>query len=138
MLSRARPISKTFVTSIGSIGKSRYLIFNVREPFPSKTSGAEVIHGKIEAKNPLEIVSLMPQNGVIFSDGIEEDRLEFNSGTTAKIGLSERTLRLVVPEQGEPNETMPRDWAGANQASDREKHDRQNPRGGSRPRGRHR
>ncbi len=25
----------------------------------------------------------MPQNGVIFSDGVEEDRLDFNSGAIA-------------------------------------------------------
>ena len=60
--------------------EARYLVFNVREPFPSKTTGAEIIHGVIDAKKPFEIVSHMPQNGVIFSDGIEEDRLEFNSG----------------------------------------------------------
>ncbi len=82
-----------------------YLVFSVREPFPSKTTGAEIIHGVIEAAQPLEIVSLMPQNGVIFSDGIEEDRLEFNSGATAKIGLSSRTLRLVVPPNDLPNTT---------------------------------
>ena len=51
----------------------------------------------LSVQQPLEIVSHMPQNGVIFSDGIEEDRLEFNSGTTARISLAERTLRLVVP-----------------------------------------
>ena len=77
--------------------EARYLVFNVREPFPSKTTGTEIIHGVIEAAVPFEVVSLMPQNGVIFSDGIEEDRLEFNSGATARIGLSDRTLRLVVP-----------------------------------------
>jgi hypothetical protein len=85
--------------------EARYLVFNVREPFPTKTTGAEIIHGKIEAKKPLEIVSLMPQNGVIFSDGIEEDRLEFNSGTTATIGLAERRLRLVVPQRRAPDQT---------------------------------
>ena len=50
------------------------------------------------AGKPLEIVSHMPQNGVIFSDGVEEDRLDFNSGAIARIGLADRTLRLVVPE----------------------------------------
>jgi hypothetical protein len=40
----------------------------------------------------------MPQNGVIFSDGVEEDRLEFNSGAMATISLADRTLRLVVPQ----------------------------------------
>jgi hypothetical protein len=85
--------------------EARYLVFNVREPFPSKTSGADIVHGKIEAKKPLEIVSLMPQNGVIFSDGIEEDRLEFNSGSIARIGLADRTLRLVVPRRSTTDES---------------------------------
>jgi hypothetical protein len=69
----------------------------VREPFPSTTSGTNIIHGEIEVKTPFEIVSFIPQNGVIFSDGVEEDRLEFNSGATATIKISDRTLRLVVP-----------------------------------------
>jgi NAD kinase len=77
--------------------EARRLVFHVREPFISKTSGAEIVSGRIEAKTPLEIVSHMPQNGVIFSDGVEEDRLDFNSGAIAAIGLAERTLRLVVP-----------------------------------------
>jgi len=74
-----------------------HLVFSVREPFVSKTSGAEIVHGRIDAGMPLKIDSHMPQNGVIFSDGVEEDRLDFNSGAVATIGLAERTLRLVVP-----------------------------------------
>ncbi|MFO0892353.1 MAG: hypothetical protein U0790_24840 [Isosphaeraceae bacterium] len=77
--------------------EARYLVFTVREPFISKTSGADIVHGTIEEDQPLEIVSQMPQNGVIFSDGIEDDRLDFNSGAIARIGLADRTLRLVVP-----------------------------------------
>jgi hypothetical protein len=38
----------------------------------------------------------MPENGVIFSDGIEADRLDFNSGTEAIIGIAERRGRLIV------------------------------------------
>jgi hypothetical protein len=38
----------------------------------------------------------MPENGVIFSDGIEADFLEFNSGDVATIGLSERVGKLVT------------------------------------------
>jgi NAD kinase len=89
--------------------EARHLVFSVREPFPSKTSGTEIIHGKIEAETPLQIVSHMPQNGVIFSDGIEEDRLEFNSGAAAMIGLAERTLRLVVPQRNERD--LPSSWS---------------------------
>jgi NAD kinase len=75
-----------------------YLVFHVREPFISKTSGAELVQGRIDRDRPLEVVSHMPRNGVIFSDGVEEDRLDFNSGAIARIGLADRTLRLVVPD----------------------------------------
>ena len=40
--------------------------------------------------------SLMPENGVIFSDGIEADRLDFNSGTEAQITVADRQRRLIV------------------------------------------
>ena len=64
----------------------------------SKTSGAKIVHGTITKDHPLEIVSQMPQNGVIFSDGIEHDRIDFNSGAIARIGLADQTLSLVVPQ----------------------------------------
>jgi len=35
------------------------------------------------------------ENGLIFSDGIENDLLEFNSGTQAVIGIAERKGVLV-------------------------------------------
>ena len=38
----------------------------------------------------------MPENGVIFSDGIESDYLAFNAGMQATIGVAERAGRLVV------------------------------------------
>jgi hypothetical protein len=37
----------------------------------------------------------MAENGVIFSDGIENDFLEFNSGTQATIEIAERKGVLV-------------------------------------------
>lgn len=36
----------------------------------------------------------MPRNGVIFSDGVEEDFLTFNSGSIATVGIAGRKLRL--------------------------------------------
>jgi NAD kinase len=73
-----------------------YLYFSVREPFPSRVSGAELVLERIEAGQTLEVVSRMPQNGVIFSDGVEEDYLQFNSGAIARIGLAEKKLHLIV------------------------------------------
>lgn len=75
---------------------ANYLQFAVREPFPSKTSEAGIAFGEIRAGQVLALRSLMPENGVIFSDGIEADFLEFNSGSEAKIGLAERRGKLVV------------------------------------------
>lgn len=75
---------------------SNYLYFSIREPWPSKTSSAETTFGKITPNKPLKLVSQMPENGVIFSDGIENDFLEFNSGTIALISVAEKTGHLVT------------------------------------------
>ncbi|TWB44144.1 diacylglycerol kinase catalytic domain-containing protein [Nitrospirillum pindoramense] len=72
------------------------LHYFVREPFPSRTTGASLVAGPVSAQVPLQVVSEMADNGVIFSDGIEADFLEFNAGTHATIGLAERRGHLVV------------------------------------------
>jgi hypothetical protein len=80
------------------VGKwnSEELLFAVREPFPSKTTGTNLVFGKIGAGEALKIESLMGENGVIFSDGIEGDFISFNSGAEAVITLSDRKGRIVV------------------------------------------
>ncbi len=75
---------------------SDYLYFTVREPFPSTSTGTDIIFGKINKNSDMVIESCMPENGIIFSDGIENDCLEFNSGTKASIGVSERTGNLII------------------------------------------
>ncbi|MBR2715567.1 MAG: sugar kinase [Ruminococcus sp.] len=75
---------------------SRYLYFTVREPYPSTSTGASIVFGKIKENEPVRIVSQMPENGVIFSDGVEQDYLEFNSGAIATIGLADKSGNLVV------------------------------------------
>lgn len=77
--------------------ESRRLAFSVREPFISRTSSADLVFGWIEPGQSLEVTSSMPRNGVIFSDGVEEDFLQFNSGSIARIGVASRSLRLLVP-----------------------------------------
>jgi NAD kinase len=72
------------------------LQFAVREPFPSKTSQTTLVTGRILKGHELSLRSLMPENGVIFSDGIEADRIDFNSGAEARISVAERQGRLVV------------------------------------------
>jgi NAD kinase len=72
------------------------LRFAVREPFPSRSSQVNLVYGRLTRTERLSVRSLMPENGVIFSDGIEADRLDFNSGTEAQIAVAEREGRLVV------------------------------------------
>ena len=75
---------------------ANYLFYTVREPFPTQTTGASLVFGRVTPETPLILESRMAENGVIFSDGIEQDFLEFNSGTQAVIGLAERHGVLVV------------------------------------------
>jgi NAD kinase len=72
------------------------LIFVVREPFVSKTSGAEIVCGAISRESPLLLESTMAEGGVIFSDGVETDFLAFNAGTSATISLAVRKTNLVI------------------------------------------
>ena len=76
--------------------ESDYLYYTVREPFPSKFSEAILVFGKITETAPLTLISQMPENGVIFSDGIEADFLEFNSGAQATITVADKKGFLVV------------------------------------------
>jgi len=76
--------------------EARELRFCVREPFPSRSSQAEIVFGRIVGDSSLTVTSLMPENGVIFSDGIEADCLAFNSGAIATIGVAGRRGLLVA------------------------------------------
>lgn len=73
-----------------------FLQFAVREPFPSRSSQATLVFGRVDSEHKLKLRSFMPENGVIFSDGIEADFVAFNSGVEATIGIAERTGQLVV------------------------------------------
>lgn len=75
---------------------SDFLYYTVREPFASKVSQASLVFGKVSESKPMSIVSQMPEQGVIFSDGIEADFLEFNSGTHARINVAQKKGLLVV------------------------------------------
>jgi NAD kinase len=74
---------------------SDHLFFTVREPFPTRTTGVSLVFGRVNAEIPLILESQMAEHGVIFSDGIEKDFLEFNSGTRAAIAIAERKGLLV-------------------------------------------
>lgn len=73
-----------------------HLYFTVREPFPSRVTQTALVFGQVQPQVPLRIVSQMAGNGVIFSDGVEADFLEFNSGMTATIDVAGKNGQIVL------------------------------------------
>ncbi len=72
------------------------LLFAVREPFPSQTTGTSIIFGRCDAASPLRLTSLMAEGGVIFSDGMEADSIEFGAGQLANVQPAATSGILVV------------------------------------------
>jgi NAD kinase len=72
------------------------LQYTVREPFPSRTTGTSLVFGEVTSRKSLVVESFMPDNGVVFSDGIEQDCIPFNSGSVLTIGIADTTGVLVV------------------------------------------
>lgn len=72
------------------------LFFAVREPFASKYTKTTILADWIETDDELVITSEMPEVGAIFSDGVIEDALEFNSGTVVTISVADKTGQLIA------------------------------------------
>jgi hypothetical protein len=71
------------------------LCFFVREPFPSVATGTKVDGARVPAGEALEVVSEMDEGGVVFGDGLEEDRLDFAWGSVLRVETAPERLRLV-------------------------------------------
>jgi hypothetical protein len=78
--------------------EEQQLVFVVREPFISRQSQAGIVAGLVSFATALNIESQMPASGVIFSDGVEADGLDFNSGAIATIGIASERANLVKVE----------------------------------------
>ncbi len=76
---------------------TKKLVYSVREPFPSISTRTSIVHGVCSTTMPLRVVSEMPRNGVIFSDGVEADYVEFNSGAEVTITTAPEQARLIIP-----------------------------------------
>lgn len=76
--------------------EDKRLYYVVREPYVSKTTGAQFVFGAIEHGRGLSLESQMPSGGQIFSDGIETDWIPFDAGTIITIRAAEQSARLVV------------------------------------------
>lgn len=70
------------------------LLFAVREPFPSRYTETSIIFGIITREEPLVVTSEMATGGVIFSDGVPSDAIEFNAGCVATISVADKQAKL--------------------------------------------
>ncbi len=76
--------------------EERRLAFFVREAFPSVATGTSLADGELCDGDTLEVVSRMNGAGVIFGDGIEDDRVAFHWGSRARLRVADEKLRLVM------------------------------------------
>lgn len=71
------------------------LKYAVREPFPSQMTGTTLVYGDITADSRMQVASLMSGHGVIFSDGMVDDFIEFNSGAIVELSMAKSAGRIV-------------------------------------------
>ena len=70
------------------------LVFFVREAWASPVTGTSVTEGAFE--DGLIVTSEMPEGGVVFGDGIEDDAVPFGWGHRVTLRRSPHRLRLIV------------------------------------------
>jgi NAD kinase len=72
------------------------LVFFVREAFPGSGFATEITEGELVTGSTLQITSMMNDGGVLFGDGIENDRISFAFGSTAIASVAQQRLRLAA------------------------------------------
>ena len=72
------------------------LVWVVREPYVSRHSTARQTAGVLASGHLLRLESLMPSGGVVFSDRMEADSLQLNSGVTVEVRPAEQRAQLVA------------------------------------------
>jgi len=72
------------------------LVYVVREPWPSKSTGANIVYGSILQDTHFTVASYMAENGVIFSDGVEADYVSFTAGLTATVRVADKKAYLLI------------------------------------------
>jgi len=82
--------------------EERRLIWFVREPWPSVTTGTDLDFGRLRKGDELVVTSELGEDGVIFADGIESDWVEFLDGQTGADLPRPRRAALVVPSNPRP------------------------------------
>jgi hypothetical protein len=72
------------------------LFFVVRRPFISKQLQTNIGYRIITENKKLKIESNMPTKGIIFSDGIESNFLNFNTSSFVEIGIADKKANLII------------------------------------------
>ena len=72
------------------------LAYFVREPWPSIATGTDIVEGLIDSQHTLVVTSAMDEQGVIFGDGIESDRMTFGYGRRVEIRPAAQSLNLLA------------------------------------------
>jgi hypothetical protein len=72
------------------------LAFFVREAWPSAYTGTSLTEGTLAEDQSLEVVSEMLDDGVVFGDGIEADRIAVSWGQRINVRAAPRGLTLVI------------------------------------------
>lgn len=77
--------------------EDRSLLYAVREPFPSRSTGTRLVFGRIREGDSITLSSEMPEGGALVSDGVLEDAIEWNAGVTVTVAVAEKVASLVRP-----------------------------------------
>jgi NAD kinase len=72
------------------------LVFFVREAWPSRATGVDITTGSLGPKDQITVRCEQELGGVVFGDGLEEDRIALSFGQEVSVAVSSKRLRLVT------------------------------------------
>ncbi|MCY2995512.1 MAG: NAD+ kinase [Planctomycetota bacterium] len=75
---------------------SNELVFVIREPFPGPSTGTSLVTGRVVPGKPLVVNSEMPDGGYIFSDGVVEQAVAWNAGSSVVVSVGDRYVQRIV------------------------------------------
>jgi len=103
IITGATSVAKSLGNTIGDSGlmdgfswDSDSLFYTVREPFPSNATGTNLVFGEFTSRSGFNMTSAMPNEGVIFSDGLLDDAVSFYSGVNVNISTAKEKGQLVI------------------------------------------